>query len=167
MALYFGLIKFSAVVSKPTLSLLVSCDFFIDCCFLGFVILVLSQTNFYWFTIFFPFLFFVFCRAQLFEQFCAQKFNTSKRFGIDGCETAIVMLKGIVKKAVVMGVDSIVMGMPHRGRLNTLVNVLHKPMEQMMREFQVVMSEDCQFALNQFALNMFARVCMNSGSAMS
>lgn len=75
-------------------------------------------------------------RAQLFEQFCALKFNTSKRFGVDGCEGAIVILKGIAKKAVQLGIESIVMGMPHRGRLNTLVNVMHKPMEAMMREFQ-------------------------------
>uniref|UniRef100_A0A0G4FH86 2-oxoglutarate dehydrogenase, mitochondrial n=1 Tax=Chromera velia CCMP2878 TaxID=1169474 RepID=A0A0G4FH86_9ALVE len=77
-------------------------------------------------------------RAQLFEQFCATKFSTSKRFGLDGSETMIVGLKAMSKKAAKMGVDSIVIGMPHRGRLNMLMNVMHKPMNQMMAEFQGV-----------------------------
>lgn len=75
-------------------------------------------------------------RAQLFESFCGTKFNTSKRFGVDGCESAIVAVKGICKKAAALGVSSVVIGMPHRGRLNMLINVMHKPMQQMMCEFQ-------------------------------
>ncbi|CEM08891.1 unnamed protein product [Vitrella brassicaformis CCMP3155] len=77
-------------------------------------------------------------RAQLFENFCATKFSTSKRFGLDGCETLIVGMKAVVKKASKDGVDAIVLGMPHRGRLNMLMNVMHKPMQQMMGEFQGV-----------------------------
>lgn len=77
-------------------------------------------------------------RAQLFEQFFAYKFSTSKRFGLDGCETIIVAMKAVTKRAAKEGVNSIVMGMPHRGRLNVLVNVMHKPMQQMMSEFQGV-----------------------------
>lgn len=76
--------------------------------------------------------------AQLFETFCGSKFTTSKRFGIDGCESSIIAIKEVVKKSAMMGVKSVVIGMPHRGRLNLLMNVLHKPMQQMMREFQGV-----------------------------
>lgn len=74
-------------------------------------------------------------RSQLFENFCGQKFSTSKRFGLDGCETMIVCMKAITKKAAREGVNSVVIGMPHRGRLNVLVNVLHKPMQQLLSEF--------------------------------
>lgn len=77
-------------------------------------------------------------RAQLFENFCASKFTTTKRFGLDGCEALIVGLKAITKKAALGGVESVVMGMAHRGRLNVLVNVMHKPMQQLMSEFQGV-----------------------------
>lgn len=77
-------------------------------------------------------------RAQMFENFCATKFSTAKRFGLDGAETMIVGLKAISKQAASIGIDSIVMGMPHRGRLNLLMNVMHKPMQQMMGEFQGV-----------------------------
>lgn len=75
-------------------------------------------------------------KAQLFETFCGTKFSTSKRFGIDGCESSIIAIKEVAKKSAQMGVESIVIGMPHRGRLNLLMNVLRKPMQQMMREFQ-------------------------------
>eukprot|EP00920_Eleutheroschizon_duboscqi_P034313 GHVT01082480.1.p1 GENE.GHVT01082480.1~~GHVT01082480.1.p1 ORF type:complete len:1008 (-),score=159.05 GHVT01082480.1:884-3907(-) len=77
-------------------------------------------------------------RAQLFENFCALKFSTAKRFGLDGCETMVVAMKAITKKAARENVKSVVMGMSHRGRLNVLVNVMHKPMQQMMSEFQGV-----------------------------
>jgi len=45
-------------------------------------------------------------------------------------------LKALVDRATELGVSSVVMGMPHRGRLNVLVNVIRKPMEQLLREFQ-------------------------------
>ncbi|KAL8453711.1 hypothetical protein Emed_000742 [Eimeria media] len=77
-------------------------------------------------------------RAQLFENFCASKFATTRRFGLDGCETLIVGMKAITKRAAVEGVESVVIGMAHRGRLNVLVNVMHKPMQQLLSEFQGV-----------------------------
>lgn len=77
-------------------------------------------------------------RSQLFENFCHTKFSTSKRFGLDGCETMIVGMKAITKKAAKENGNSIVIGMSHRGRLNVLVNVMHKPIQQMMSEFQGV-----------------------------
>lgn len=77
-------------------------------------------------------------RAQLFENFCASKFATTRRFGLDGCETLIVGMKALTKKAALEGVESVVIGMAHRGRLNVLVNVFHKPMQQLLSEFQGV-----------------------------
>lgn len=66
----------------------------------------------------------------------AAKFATTKRFGVDGCETLITGMKELVKRACKLNIDSVLMGMSHRGRLNVLFNVLHKPLEQMMSEFR-------------------------------
>ncbi|SCA48604.1 2-oxoglutarate dehydrogenase E1 component, mitochondrial precursor, putative [Plasmodium ovale] len=75
-------------------------------------------------------------RAFIFENYMAAKFATTKRFGIDGCETLITGMKALIKRAVKLNVDSVLMSMSHRGRLNVLFNVLHKPLEQMMSEFR-------------------------------
>ena len=72
----------------------------------------------------------------MFERFLAQKFNTAKRFGLEGAESLIPGLKAMVDRSTELGAKSIVFGMPHRGRLNVLVNVIRKPMEKLLREFQ-------------------------------
>ncbi len=74
--------------------------------------------------------------SDKFERYLANKFNTAKRFGLEGCEALIPGLKAMVDRATEMGVTSIVFGMPHRGRLNVLVNVIRKPMEVLLKEFQ-------------------------------
>ncbi len=73
--------------------------------------------------------------STMFEQYLANKFNTAKRFGLEGCEALVPGLKALVDKATEKGVESIVFGMPHRGRLNVLVNVIRKPMELLLKEF--------------------------------
>ena len=73
--------------------------------------------------------------STLFEQYLANKFNTAKRFGLEGCESLVPGLKALVDRATEKGVESIVFGMPHRGRLNVLVNVIRKPMELLLKEF--------------------------------
>ena len=73
--------------------------------------------------------------SQLFEQFLQTKFPTAKRFGLEGCESLIPGLKHLIDSSAVNGVDSIVMGMPHRGRLNVLCNVVRKPLEAVFKEF--------------------------------
>ncbi|KNC36856.1 2-oxoglutarate dehydrogenase e1 component [Plasmodium falciparum RAJ116] len=75
-------------------------------------------------------------RAFIFENYMAAKFATTKRFGVDGCETLITGMKALIKRAAQLDVDSVLMSMSHRGRLNVLFNVLHKPLEQMMSEFR-------------------------------
>jgi len=65
----------------------------------------------------------------------ASKFNTAKRFGLEGCESFIPGLKSASDSLVENGVEKIIIGMPHRGRLNVLANVVRKPLEQIFNEF--------------------------------
>ena len=76
------------------------------------------------------------CWSDHFEAFLASKYSTTKRFGLEGCEALIVGMKELIDCAVDNGVDNVVMGMPHRGRLNVLANVLRKPMEMVFKEFR-------------------------------
>lgn len=73
-----------------------------------------------------------------FGLFLTQKFNTMKRFGLEGCESFIPGLKVMIDTAVENGASKFVIGMPHRGRINVLANVVRKPMEVIMAEFQGV-----------------------------
>jgi 2-oxoglutarate dehydrogenase E1 component len=73
--------------------------------------------------------------AEMFEKFLHTKFVGQKRFSLEGAETLIVMLDGLVEEAAEQGAEEIVIGMPHRGRLNTLVNVMDKKLEYIFAEF--------------------------------
>ncbi|XP_055379071.1 2-oxoglutarate dehydrogenase complex component E1 isoform X2 [Condylostylus longicornis] len=74
-------------------------------------------------------------RATGFEAFLAKKFSSEKRFGLEGCEMMIPALKQLIDTSTELGVESIIMGMPHRGRLNTLANVCRKPLHQIFTQF--------------------------------
>lgn len=76
------------------------------------------------------------CFADTFENFLAQKFNTTKRFGLDGGEAIVPALKDAIDRSSELGAHSFVLGMPHRGRLNVLANVMRKPMPLIFSEFQ-------------------------------
>jgi 2-oxoglutarate dehydrogenase E1 component len=71
-----------------------------------------------------------------FEKFAANRFVGTKRFGLDGGESTIPALEQIIKRGGQLGVQEIVLGMAHRGRLNILVNVMGKPYRQLFHEFQ-------------------------------
>ncbi|HFC05273.1 MAG TPA: 2-oxoglutarate dehydrogenase E1 component, partial [Rhizobiales bacterium] len=71
-----------------------------------------------------------------FEQFLNIKYTGTKRFGLDGGESMIPALEQIIKRGGSMGVDSIVLGMAHRGRLNVLANVMEKPFAAIFNEFK-------------------------------
>ena len=73
--------------------------------------------------------------AETFERFLAVKYTGTKRFGVDGAESLIPALESIVNRAAQNGVEEIVIGMPHRGRLNVLANVLKKPVRAILSEF--------------------------------
>ncbi len=74
--------------------------------------------------------------AEGFEKFCGLRFIGTKRFGIDGGEAMIPAMEQIIKRGGQLGVKEIVLGMPHRGRLNVLANVMGKPYRQIFHEFQ-------------------------------
>eukprot|EP00842_Homolaphlyctis_polyrhiza_P001163 jgi/Hompol1/2047/HPOL_002848-RA len=73
--------------------------------------------------------------SDSFERFVASKYPSEKRFGLEGCEALIPGMKAMIDTSVELGVTSIVMGMPHRGRLNVLSNVVRKPNESIFSEF--------------------------------
>jgi 2-oxoglutarate dehydrogenase E1 component len=74
-------------------------------------------------------------RATRFEEFLARKYSSEKRFGLEGCEVLIPAMKSVIDTVSARGVDTIIMGMPHRGRLNVLANVTRKPLEEIFCEF--------------------------------
>ncbi len=73
--------------------------------------------------------------AEGFEAFCQKRYVGTKRFGLEGGEVAIPALHTIIDQAARDGVRSVAIGMPHRGRLNTLVNVVRKPYTAVFSEF--------------------------------
>ncbi|KAK7868345.1 hypothetical protein R5R35_013643 [Gryllus longicercus] len=81
-------------------------------------------------------------RATGFEAFLARKWSSEKRFGLEGCEILIPAMKAVIDKSTELGVESIVMGMPHRGRLNVLANVCRKPLEQIFTQFAALEAAD-------------------------
>jgi 2-oxoglutarate dehydrogenase E1 component len=74
--------------------------------------------------------------AEGFEKFLQVKYTGTKRFGLDGGEALIPAMEQIIKRGGALGVEEIVIGMPHRGRLSVLANVLEKPYRAIFNEFQ-------------------------------
>jgi 2-oxoglutarate dehydrogenase E1 component len=73
--------------------------------------------------------------ADSFETFCQRRYVGTKRFGLEGGESTIPALHAIIETAAHHGVREIAIGMPHRGRLNTLVNIVKKPLTALFSEF--------------------------------
>ena len=73
--------------------------------------------------------------AAFFERHLQKKFPGQTRFSLEGGDVLIPMLDAAVSKAASLGVSDIVLGMPHRGRLNVLVNIFRMPFENMFAEF--------------------------------
>ena len=74
--------------------------------------------------------------AEGFEKFLHVKYMGTKRFGLDGGESLIPAMEQIIKRGGGLGVEEIVIGMPHRGRLSVLANVMNKPYRAIFNEFQ-------------------------------
>jgi multifunctional 2-oxoglutarate metabolism enzyme len=74
--------------------------------------------------------------AEAFEKFLATKYVGTKRFGIEGAESAIPILDEVLSSAADEGLDGCVLGMAHRGRLNVLSNIMGKSYEAIFSEFE-------------------------------
>ncbi|MFC4943994.1 multifunctional oxoglutarate decarboxylase/oxoglutarate dehydrogenase thiamine pyrophosphate-binding subunit/dihydrolipoyllysine-residue succinyltransferase subunit [Pseudonocardia sp. GCM10023141] len=74
--------------------------------------------------------------AEAFETFLQTKYVGQKRFSLEGGETVIPLLDAVLDKAAEHELDEVVIGMPHRGRLNVLANIVGKPISQIFREFE-------------------------------
>jgi len=95
-------------------------------------------------------------RAENFERFLHTVYVGNKRFSLEGADTVIPALSGLIDRAAVAGVERVVIGMAHRGRLNVLVNILNKSYGQVFREFEGVLlplssegSSDVKYHLGQ------------------
>lgn len=73
--------------------------------------------------------------AEGFENFLNVKYTGTKRFGLDGAESMVPALEQIIKRGGALGVKEIIIGMPHRGRLNVLAAVMGKPYHHIFHEF--------------------------------
>ncbi len=76
--------------------------------------------------------------AESLEKTLGKKFVGAKRFGLDGSESVIAATEEILRQAVAKGTEEVVFGMAHRGRLNVLTNICHKPYRALFSEFMGV-----------------------------
>ncbi|MDT7538143.1 MAG: multifunctional 2-oxoglutarate metabolism enzyme, partial [Actinomycetota bacterium] len=74
--------------------------------------------------------------AEAFETFLQTKYVGQKRFSLEGAESVIPLLDGVLMKAAEAGLDEVAIAMPHRGRLNVLANIVGKSYAQIFREFE-------------------------------
>ncbi len=74
--------------------------------------------------------------AEAFETFLQTKYVGQKRFSLEGAETVIPMMDAVIDQAAEHGLDEVAIGMPHRGRLNVLANIVGKPYSQIFAEFE-------------------------------
>jgi 2-oxoglutarate decarboxylase len=74
--------------------------------------------------------------AEAFETFLQTKYVGQKRFSLEGAETVIALLDAVLAQAADDGLDEVVIGMPHRGRLNVLANIVGKPYAKIFNEFE-------------------------------
>jgi 2-oxoglutarate dehydrogenase E1 component len=80
--------------------------------------------------------------AVLFERFLHKKFTGQKRFSLEGAEALIPALDAVIEKGAGIGIEEFVIGMPHRGRLNVLANILGKSYKDIFTEFENKEYED-------------------------
>jgi 2-oxoglutarate dehydrogenase E1 component len=74
--------------------------------------------------------------AEQLERFLDRRYTGTKRFGLEGSESLIPALEQVIKRGGQLGMQELVIGMPHRGRLNVLTNVMGKPFAALFSEFQ-------------------------------
>ncbi|MCC6369561.1 MAG: 2-oxoglutarate dehydrogenase E1 component [Bacteroidia bacterium] len=83
--------------------------------------------------------------AVVFENFLATKFVGQKRFSLEGAESFLPAINALINHGIDLGIEDYVIGMAHRGRLNVLANIMHKPAKDIFAEFEGRPSEDSLF----------------------
>jgi 2-oxoglutarate dehydrogenase E1 component len=83
--------------------------------------------------------------AVVFENFLATKFVGQKRFSLEGAESFLPAISALINHGINLGIEDYVIGMAHRGRLNVLANIMHKPTKDIFTEFEGRPSEDSLF----------------------
>ncbi len=81
-------------------------------------------------------------KAELFEKFLGKRYPGEKRFSLEGAETLIPLMSHLLETGSDLGVNEVVLGMAHRGRLNVLNNVLGKTYQQIFTEFEETWQQD-------------------------
>ncbi|MGC4934620.1 multifunctional oxoglutarate decarboxylase/oxoglutarate dehydrogenase thiamine pyrophosphate-binding subunit/dihydrolipoyllysine-residue succinyltransferase subunit [Gordonia sp. DT30] len=74
--------------------------------------------------------------AEAFETFLQTKYVGQKRFSLEGAEAVIPMMDAVIDQGAEFGLNEVVIGMPHRGRLNVLANIVGKPYSKIFTEFE-------------------------------
>ncbi|WP_235916313.1 multifunctional oxoglutarate decarboxylase/oxoglutarate dehydrogenase thiamine pyrophosphate-binding subunit/dihydrolipoyllysine-residue succinyltransferase subunit [Antrihabitans cavernicola] len=74
--------------------------------------------------------------AEAFETFLQTKYVGQKRFSLEGAETVIPMMDAVIDQSAEYALDEVIIGMPHRGRLNVLANIVGKPYSKIFTEFE-------------------------------
>lgn len=107
-------------------------------------------------------------KAEVLETFLHVKYVGQKRFSLEGAETLIPMIEALLEKGSKMGMKECIIGMPHRGRLNVLVNILKKSYAKVFHEFEdSETSESFQGGGDvKYHKGFFSTVQMPSGSSM-
>ena len=88
--------------------------------------------------------------SEGFEKFLHVKFVGTKRFGLDGAESLIPALEQIIKRGGNLGVKEVKIGMPHRGRLNVLANMMQKPFKAIFN-FKKRFRGRCKISFRSFS----------------
>ncbi len=80
--------------------------------------------------------------AEIFETFIQSRYQGQKRFSLEGAESAIPAMHAFMESASASGAEEVIVGMAHRGRLNVLANILHKPYPVIFHEFDDTVQQD-------------------------
>ncbi|MES2964519.1 MAG: 2-oxoglutarate dehydrogenase E1 component [Bdellovibrionota bacterium] len=86
-------------------------------------------------------LFEIVAKTESFEKFLHTRYVGKKRFSVEGCDSLLPILERIASKGATLGVEELVVGMAHRGRLNVLVNFMEKGVDTVLAEFDGVRDE--------------------------
>ncbi len=107
-------------------------------------------------------------QAVVFEKFLHSRYVGQKRFSLQGHETLIPGLDAIIEKGSRLGIAEFVIGMPHRGRLNVLANILKKTYEEIFSEFEGEVYADSVFAGDvKYHLGYTSRVKTRQGNEVT